>query len=54
MTPGKKQFNGRFRCEKTVRHPALEFFLATLFFLMLILTAIAFFLFSPLTPTFQR
>jgi hypothetical protein len=50
MTSRKKtiQWTDSLRREnRTADHPALEFFLAVLFFLMLILTAAAFLLLSP-------
>jgi hypothetical protein len=52
MTSRKKtiQWTGSLRREnRTADHPALEFSLAVLFFLMLILTAAAFLLLSPPT-----
>lgn len=54
MRQSEKRFKQRFHREKTAAsHPALEFFLAILFFLMLILTVIAFFVFSPMSPNFR-
>jgi len=57
MTASKKtiQWTGSPRRQHRTAHPALEFFLAVLFFLMLILTAAAFLLLSPTAmPNFFR